>query len=117
MQPTQMNTRIDSTLKAEGDSVLAAFGYTPSQAVRAMWRFLVANRDNPDRIKAALENADADSGQDAELERRLGILEDGHRLYDTLLPQPSGEALLSYDELRDSAYASMLEEMLEGSAL
>ncbi len=116
MQPTQMNTRIDSTLKAEGDSVLAAFGYTPSQAVRAMWRFLVANRDNPDRIKAALGNAGAGSGQDAELERKLGILEDGHRLYDMLLPQPSGEAPLPYGELRDSAYASMLEEMLEGGA-
>ena len=36
---TQMNTRIDRTLKSQGDEVLARFGYTPSQAIRGLYRF------------------------------------------------------------------------------
>jgi len=34
---TQMNTRINPVLKAQGDSALAEIGLSPSQAIRALW--------------------------------------------------------------------------------
>ena len=34
---SQVNARIDAKLKATGDAGLAAAGYTPTQAVRALW--------------------------------------------------------------------------------
>lgn len=43
----QMNTRIPEGLKVEGDEVLRELGYTPSQAVRAFYEYLVAHRSEP----------------------------------------------------------------------
>ena len=34
----QFNTRIERSLKLAGDDVLKRAGYSPSQAVRALWR-------------------------------------------------------------------------------
>lgn len=47
MDTVQMNIRIDRTLKREGDAALAAAGFTPSQAVRALWEIAVHLRDRP----------------------------------------------------------------------
>lgn len=45
----QMNVRIDRQLKEAGDAVLAHLGMTPSQAVRALWEYLVVNGRMPSR--------------------------------------------------------------------
>ena len=37
MAAVQMNVRIDEGLKERGDEVFARAGFTPSQAVRAVW--------------------------------------------------------------------------------
>ena len=47
----QMNTRIDRTLKREGDAALAAAGFTPSQAVRALWENAVRMRREPESLR------------------------------------------------------------------
>lgn len=39
MAATQMNIRIDSAVKSEGDLALAQAGYTPTQAVRLLWEY------------------------------------------------------------------------------
>ena len=44
MATVQMNTRIDATLKAQGDATFAELGFTPSEAVRLMWGFAARNR-------------------------------------------------------------------------
>ena len=41
---SQVNARIDATLKATGDAGLAAAGYTPTQAVRALWALASRSR-------------------------------------------------------------------------
>ena len=51
----QMNTRIDRTLKREGDAALAAAGFTPSQAVRALWEIAVRMRDRPRDLAVLLK--------------------------------------------------------------
>ncbi len=44
MAAVQMNTRIDSELKAQGDAAFAELGYSPSEAVRLLWGFAARNR-------------------------------------------------------------------------
>lgn len=51
MDAVQMNTRIDRTLKREGDAALAAAGFTPSQAVRALWENAVRMRREPESLR------------------------------------------------------------------
>ncbi len=48
----QMNVGIDSSLKERGDAVLAGAGYTPTQAVRALWTIASGNKGNPSRLIA-----------------------------------------------------------------
>ena len=43
MPTAQLNIRMDSALKREGNRVLAQRGRTPSELVRATWSFLVLN--------------------------------------------------------------------------
>ena len=43
MTTVQMNTRLDSELKARGDAALANCGYSPSEAVRLLWGFAARN--------------------------------------------------------------------------
>ncbi|SCH80791.1 addiction module antitoxin%2C RelB/DinJ family [uncultured Collinsella sp.] len=40
MAATQMNIRMDAALKESGNAALARLGYTPSQAVRALWEVI-----------------------------------------------------------------------------
>ena len=68
----QMNTRIDRTLKREGDAALAAAGFTPSQAVRALWEIAVRMRREPESLRDYLTGTatpsqaqhDADAAQE-----------------------------------------------------
>ena len=59
MDAVQMNVRIDRELKREGDAALATIGYTPSQAVRALWENAVRLRRNPDALRNYLAEQDA----------------------------------------------------------
>lgn len=65
MDTVQMNTRIDRTLKREGDAALAAAGYTPSQAVRAIWELAVKLRKNPEKLRALLSEQPSTPGVQA----------------------------------------------------
>lgn len=50
----QVNARIDPDLKSRGDAALASAGFTPTQAVRALWELAARNADTPQNIEAAL---------------------------------------------------------------
>ena len=43
----QLNTRIDPMLKAGGDAVLTRNGLGPSDAIRALWAYLVEHQALP----------------------------------------------------------------------
>lgn len=72
---TQMNTRIDAALKAQGDAVLARYGLTPSQAVRSLWTYLFTHNDLPDYLKEQQMHAeeDVEKRMDAVVERGSGL--------------------------------------------
>lgn len=58
----QLNTRIDPMLKAGGDAVLTRNGLGPSDAIRALWVYLVEHQTLPgfmvaDKRKAPVQRA------------------------------------------------------------
>lgn len=105
---SQINARIDAQLKTTGDAGLAAAGYTPTQAVRALWALATRFKNEPAKIRVALD-PDGDVTPDglAERKRRLEAAQRGAGLVDSLckqygLPGSSSDlASLPYRELRD----------------
>lgn len=48
MATVQMSIRIDEKLKAQGDAVFARYGFTPSQAVQAIWAYVASRQSVPE---------------------------------------------------------------------
>lgn len=116
---TQMNTRIDRKLKERGDAALARAGFTPSQAVRALWKFAVRHEYEPEAIEQALSlEQSQDIENDDEIIAKLQDLESVQKACSKLLEnikQQTGVTslpleTLSYKELRDLAYEDRIEE-------
>ena len=110
---TQMNTRIDATLKEAGDAVLARLGYTPSAAVRGLWRFVVAHQDDAAAVREVIE-PDAASALSDEAARKASAISGLRSLYartaDELgIVAAQDTDLPSWDDLRDEWYAERLE--------
>ena len=71
----QMNTRIDADLKQRGDEALKRAGFTPSQAIRALWEYAADHALEPKAIRSALE------GDEDVLARKKQEAE-GHKAYE-----------------------------------
>lgn len=73
MEAVQMNTRIEKSLKAQGDDVFAKIGWTPSTAIRALWRFAARHANDPSAVTKALieEDPTADEAKRKRLEAAL----------------------------------------------
>ena len=111
MPATQMNLRIDSQLKADGDAVLSRYGISPSRAIRSLWRHLVAKQSLPDFIR----NPDAEAQEsDETLRAKLARIEAGEGMAATLARQEgidlSPSTLPSYKEMREGMYECKLSE-------
>lgn len=111
MEATQMNVRIDTSLKRTGDVVLSELGYTPSRVVRALWEYLSVHSCLP----SALEHVLAQERVDAEPAlSEAGVGERGARIVSSFyervgVPEPSGAAL-DLDALRDEWAEEKLAE-------
>lgn len=64
----QFNTRIERSLKLAGDDVLKRAGYSPSQAVRALWRKAAGCGENPSAIVNLLEDRPLPARANARIE-------------------------------------------------
>lgn len=115
----QMNTRIDRRLKERGDAALARAGFTPSQAVRALWEFAAEHEYEPEVIEQALSpNQSQNVKRDETIAVKLQDLEDIQKACSELLKnikQRTGMTslpleTLPYKELRDLAYERRIKE-------
>ena len=86
---TQMNVRIDAALKDRGDEALASIGFTPTQAVRALWGYASKRGEQLDEVRRFLEKAEA--GESASRDA-VQVLQDGWRIV------PDGLASLGISE-------------------
>lgn len=103
MPTVQMNTRLDSAMKAAGDAVLRRNGYSPSAATQALWGYLATHQQLPEFMPPRKPGALTEA-------RRQEILE-GEGLAVRLFQRMTGvsapsqqEDLPSYDDLRQAAY-------------
>lgn len=73
---TQMNTRIERELKQRGDAVLARAGFSPSEAVRALWEFAAAHEREPQAVARALavEDPEAERERQERIQRKRDTL-------------------------------------------
>ena len=94
----QFNTRIERSLKLAGDDVLKRAGYSPSQAVRALWRKAAGCGENP----SAIVNARIESPSQLEALRR-GREEAARAFADMGFgsEMPSSVAFDPYDQLME----------------
>lgn len=111
----QMNTRIEASLKEAGDSVLGRLGYTPSAAVRGLWRFAVEHADDAAAIRRVVE-PEAAEALDDETSRRLAACASLRGLYEQTtralgISGRSAEELPSWDSLRDAWYDERLGQV------
>lgn len=114
---SQVNARIDAGLKSAGDAALAAAGLTPTQAVRMLWSLAVRYRDEPGKLRAALDPDSAEPSADelAERRRKVEVAHQGADLIEAFyreigissdnLPDP-----LPYEELRELAFEERMRE-------
>ncbi len=110
---TQMNTRIDMTLKEAGDAVLARLGYSPSAAVRGFWQFMVNHQDDAASVRKVIEPGAATALSD-EVARKTSAINSLRSLYaqtaqELGIPGNGGVDLPSWDELREDWYDERLE--------
>lgn len=112
---TQMNVRIDSTLKQQGDRVLQQQGFTPSQATRRLWEYVVEHNGIPDFMNDGVTDA-----REAEKEHKLALAREGAGLAmrlaypdaSTRPESPSVEEIAAACRNRDDLYDEMLDNML-----
>ena len=113
MRQTQMNTRIDVGLKEAGDAALAHLGYTPSAAVRGLWRFVVDHQDDAAAVRSVIE-PDAASALSDEASRKAATIVGLRSLYEQTacelgIPDKAEADLPSWDDLRGGWYGERLE--------
>ena len=110
---TQMNTRIDASLKEAGDAVLARLGYSPSAAVRGLWQFIVDHQDDAASVRKVIE-PDAASALSDEAARKASAITSLRSLYaqtarELGIPGNDGADIPSWDDLREDWYDERLE--------
>lgn len=110
---TQMNTRIDAGLKEAGDAVLARLGYTPSAAVRGLWRFVVDHQDDAATVRSVIES-DAASALSDEASRKATAIAGLRSLYERTacelgIPGKAEADLPSWHNIREDWYDERLE--------
>ena len=116
----QMNVRLASELKAQGDAVFEMLGLTASQAVRMFYEFAASCKGNPDRLIEAVkvEDSAAEAERQERIRQKMEAVERGARLYEEGLKSLGLQGsspnnpynYLPYKELRDLAYLEKYEE-------
>lgn len=106
----QMNIRIDSTLKAEGDSVFASLGMSPSEAVRAFYEVAVKHRYDLGFLSSLLSGQKTPGQPQAPSENpKLKLVEEGRKIVE----QARRELGISDEAMRRVWATTTDEELLE----
>ena len=118
MPTAQINARIDAAAKASGDFALAEAGFTPTQAVRALWGLASRYTGDPAGLRKVFEQMgmlDEDDVHARERLRKVQLAKQGPSIFEDALAQLGvsvGSPLVQddLDGLLDEAYDERLEE-------
>lgn len=103
----QLNTRIDPMLKAGGDAVLTRNGLGSSDAIRALWAYLVEHQTLPGFMVAGKREAPRAESL-AEQGCGLAFSSLGLRASDFA---PAGSSTEDWDAVRDDMYEAMIADI------
>lgn len=118
MEPsmTQMNVRLETSLKNQGDAALAHAGYSPSQAARKLWALAAKLRHNPILLQDILEGTIIQASPlhpDDLIEKKLNSIKESDKLIEQL-HQLLGSESASF--LNTASYETLREAMYENKA-
>lgn len=114
----QINVRLDRELKEAGDRQLELAGYTPSQAVRALWGKLARGGEDARKALAGTfggeANSDSSQALSPEAERKLAALERMDRSWELFAQKLdldlSTLSPLTDEELEEMRYEALMEK-------
>lgn len=115
----QVNARMDSELKHSGDAALAKAGWTPTQAVRALWSFASKHADEPEKVallfSSASDVAADDIARAERIKRRRELAARGPKLMEEAyrsagMSWPPDPSPLSNEELKEAAFIDQYGE-------
>ncbi len=106
---SQMSVRIDEQLRVEGNRAFEEVGWSPSQAVCALWGYAARNRHNPRKLREVVDLLEGAVGREEEKPRPSEAVLRGPRLYDEFcekhgLDRSKPREVLSYEELKEEAF-------------
>ena len=107
MATSQINARLDTSIKRAGDATLARFGTSATQAIRSLWTYMAETNSLPDFMN--------EQGQDTtHVDPRPLSPTDGAGLALRLAREQglssSDVQNVSYEELRDLAFEELVRE-------
>lgn len=103
----QLNTRIDPMLKAGGDAVLTRNGLGPSDAIRALWAYLVEHQALPGFMVADKRGVPRAKSL---AERGCGLAFSSLGLSPSDFA-PGGSSAEDWDAVRDDMYDAMIADI------
>lgn len=112
MGMTQINARISASVKLAGDAALNEAGYTPTQAIRALWEYAGRNRGNEKELRRVfdvLEGKNDVGSRGSEVARRLQIAAEGPLIAERALSEMGIDPAVYSD---DAADKDLLEQAL-----
>ena len=115
----QVNVRMDSELKHAGDAALAEAGWSPTQAVRALWTYAAQHKGEPDAVASVFSSDRAPSSKTDEKDGRVAhrrdlaargpkLMEEAYRSLG--MPWPPEPAGWTDEGLKEEAYAERFGE-------
>lgn len=108
MATAQINARIDADVKAAGDAAFAYAGYTPTQAIRALWEFGARNLHDPKKLRSFLDQLENDRSPGTTMEDIVKEVEEGPLIYERALREMGIYTM----EPCDTPYEELLEQAL-----
>lgn len=112
---SQMNVRIDEQLRVEGNRAFEEVGWSPSQAMRALWGYAARNRYNPRKLREIVDFLGEPVGRKEEQPQLSEAVLRGSRIYDEFceklgLERSKPREVLSYEELKEEAFLERWRE-------
>ena len=117
MSTAQINARIDSALKDAGDRSLATIGYTPTNAIRTLWKYASDNAHDLRKLHALFDELEGKRSREDPLDAaqlRMERVKEGPLIFERALHELGVEKVaasgFTEEELLEQAYREKWEE-------
>lgn len=118
---SQMNIRMQESIKERGEKAFAHIGLTPSEAVRKLWDFAARHENDPKALQGLIAELDeVDTPEEAAQLSKLESLQEIDRMRENLyselgitpapLSENDAERIAYYEELAEQYYDEKLQD-------